>query len=170
MKFSHLSLILVTVLGLQASPVTGQVFPAGFDELGRYLSAVTVSHTYAYRMLDYCAREVSEKKDVFENAKAQWDTRNLPMVNSMKAVVSNWFRTTDLPQESISEIMSVIDPSLTATTSAVQPEAAFAALEPEERRKRCGFYAGFVIGGGQDVKVLFPKAQEFYGKYASSKP
>lgn len=143
-------------------------------ELGRYIGAVRSGQNMVYRLLGYCAQEVPDKKEQIENAKAQWDSRNLLMVNSVKEVASGWFLAAGIPPESISELLAVIDPSIAAAVGTVRVEekavAELAALEPEERKKRCGFYTGFVIGGGLDIQTLFPKANDFYRKYAPANP
>lgn len=169
MKLSQI-LLALGVLGSHYAWAAEQDPLAGMDELGRYVSAVRAGQSVVYRMLDYCTQEIPDKREQIENAKAQWNSRNLPMVNSVKEVASAWFRSAGIPSESIPELVAVVDPSIAAAMGSIRVEekavAAIAALEPEERKKRCGFYTGFVIGGGQDIQMFFPKAQEFYRKYA----
>ena len=147
---------------------------SGIDELGRYIGAVRASQSIVHRMLDYCANEVPDKKAQIENAKAQWNTNNQPLVSSINEVANGWFSSTGIPQSDIPEILAVIDPSMDAAAGIAKPDekavAVLAALEPEERKRRCGFYTGLVIGGGQDVQIFFPKALEFHRKYAPSNP
>lgn len=173
MKLSHL-LLAAGVLGASCTWASEQDPLAGIDELGRYLGAVRAGQSIVYRTLDYCAQQMPGKREQIENAKAQWDGRNLPMVNSVKEVANGWFHVAGIPPESIPELLAVVDSSIAEAAGTVQPEekavAALAALELEERKKRCGFYTGFVIGGGQDIQVFFPKAQDFYRKYAPANP
>jgi hypothetical protein len=173
LKLSQL-LLALTALNVPCVWASDQDPLAGIDKLGRYIGAARASQSMVYRMLDYCAQEAPDKREQILNARAQWDGRNLAMANSVKEVASNWFRSAGIPSESIPELLAVVDPSMADAAAAVHPEekavAALAALEPEERKKRCGFYTGFVISGGQDVRALFPKAQEFYQKYAPANP
>jgi hypothetical protein len=142
---------------------------AGIDELELYIHTAKTAQTAVYRMLDHCAQELPDKRELFEDAKAQWDARNLRMVNSVREVASSWFRSAGLPPESVKDFLAGID-SIAARSEADRPGekaiAVLAALQPVERRRRCGVYAGFVIGGGLDVQRLVPQALEFLKRYA----
>lgn len=143
---------------------------ARVDELEFYIRTAKTAQTAVYRMLDHCAQELPDKRELFEDAKAQWDARNLRMVNSVREVASSWFRSAGLPPESVKDFLAVIDSSIAASSEADQPGqkaiAVLAALQPVEKRRRCGVYAGFVIGGGLDVQRLVPQALEFLKRYA----
>lgn len=147
---------------------------AGVEELGRYIGATRTAQQIVYRMLDYCANEIPDKHEQIKRAREQWDSRNLAMVRSTKDVANAWLVAKGIPQDAIPELLAVIEPSMDIANEATRPDekavATLAAKTPEERKKTCGFYTGFVIGGGQDIRLFFPKAIEFYEKYAPRNP
>ncbi|MOA06976.1 hypothetical protein D3C78_1266470 [compost metagenome] len=122
-------------------------------------------------MLGYCAAKFPERHADIERAKETWESRNAYMINSEAQLTRAWLIDAGVQEEDIPGQIAVIEQVFDQYKDFNPAAKTIEALESQTSARRmqtCGLYTGLVVGGGQDVRVIEPKAQAFFEKYSSS--
>lgn len=167
-----LALLLFEITGCankHSAPLAPNDLPDS-SALGAYIGKLRLSQRGVHEMLDYCAAKFPEARADTERAKETWDSRNAYMIDSEAQVTRSWFLHAGVEEKDIPTLMALLEQAFGPYKDFNPATMAIKTLEsqtPDKRMQTCGLYTGFVIGGGQDIRIVDSRTQAFYEKYSS---